>query len=382
MESKINILFLIPSLAIAGAEKVCCNICDNLDFEVFDVTLISLSSNIPLWATLQNKDRLKFYTCNEPHKNVFPWFSIKVYRNFFNIIRTIKPEIVHSHLWGIKCLYLIGFLFIKHKPIFISTIHSSEFIYTSRKISSKLFKNIENVIYKFLRFNLISISSTVDMMVRKKLNYKTLTIIENGIDTDLFKPNMRFNYKHIKQDFYKNNYPILINVGRASEHKRQIDIINAVYILKNEYPKIKLLLVGRDNNLFYHEKVKEMNLEANIDFIQANNEVIKYLSIADICVFPSLFEGLSLALAEMMSCGLPIVISNIPSLTQMTNNDEAALVVPLKNPEAIANNVKIYLEDNKLAILKGNNARKIALERFSIHTMIKKHTDLYKSFFT
>lgn len=376
---KINLLLLIPSLEVAGAEKVCCTICDNLDFEKFDVTLISISNNIPLWETVKHKDKIRFYTCNEPERLRFPWFSMKVLRQLYKLYKLIKPDIVHSHLWGVKCIYLYSFLIIKNKPAFIATIHSSEFIYTSKKLSSLIFKCIENFIYKLLNFHLIAISKAVDKMIRKKLHFNTITYIENGIDTDLFSPEKRAKYEQFKHDYYKNNYPILVHVGRASDTKRQIDIINALKILRDDYPNIKLLLIGKDNDLAYGEQIKKINLENNVDFISPNNEVVKYLSIADIGVFPSLFEGLSLAFAEMMSCGLPLVISDIPSLTEMTNDDEAALVVPIKSPENIANNVRLFIEDKKLAETKGANARKLAIEKYSIHVMIKKHSDLYKS---
>ena len=84
---KINILFIIPSLEIAGAEKVCCQICDNLDYDKFNVSLISLSNNVPLLDTLKNKDKINFYSCNEPEKLGFPWFSFKSFIKFTKIIK-------------------------------------------------------------------------------------------------------------------------------------------------------------------------------------------------------------------------------------------------------------------------------------------------------
>jgi glycosyltransferase involved in cell wall biosynthesis len=381
MKDKTKILYIIPSLAVAGAEKVCCNICDNLDYDKYDVTLISLSGNIPLWETLNHKDKINFYNLNEPEKLGFPWFTTNVFKEVFKLFKAIKPDIVHSHLWGVKCIYLYGYLFLKRKPVFIATIHNSEFIYTSKKLSSKLFKAVENIIYKLLNFHLITISNAVDKMTRKELNFSSITFIENGIDTKLFNPDARIKYKNFKRNIYCNNYPIIVNVGRASEQKRQIDIIKAVSFLKDDYPKIKLLLIGRDNESTYTEIVNDLKLENNIEFIPVTNEVIKYLSIADVGVFPSLYEGLSLAFAEMMSCGLPLVISDIPSLTEMTNYEEAASVVPVKSPYDIAKEVKSLIEDKTRAQVKGQNARRLAVEKYSIDTMVKKHMSLYKSFF-
>ena len=108
---------------------------------------------------------------------------------------------------------------------------------------------------------------------------------------------------------------------------------------------MKLLLVGKNNKEAFAEITNELGIENNVDFIEPTNEVIKYLSISDIGIFPSIYEGLSLSFAEMMSCGLPLVISDIPSLTEMTNYEEAALIVPTKSPEEIANKVRYLLEN-------------------------------------
>lgn len=378
---KINLLLIIPSLQIAGAEKVCCQICDNLDYDIFNVSLISLSNNVPLLDTLKNKDKINFYSCNEPEKLGFPWFSFKSFIKFTKIIKKIEPDIVHSHLWGIHCIYLLAFLFLKRKPKFLATIHSAGFIYTSNKTSSRFFKFIENSIYKIFKFNLIAISNAVEDTIKKNLYYNTLTKIENGIDVSLFSPDKKTKYSIFKNDNYKNNFPILIHVGRAAEEKRQIDIIRAIALIKNDFPNLKLLLVGKNNKEAFAEITNELGIENNVDFIEPTNEVIKYLSISDIGIFPSIYEGLSLSFAEMMSCGLPLVISDIPSLTEMTNYEEAALIVPTKSPEEIANKVRLLIEDKRLAETKGYNARKLAVEKYTIDVMVKKHSSLYKSFF-
>ncbi len=378
---KINILFVIPSLEISGAEKVCCQICDNLDYDKFNVSLISLSNNVPLLDTLKNKDKINFYSCNEPEKLGFPWFSFKSFIKFNKIIRKIKPNIVHSHLWGIHCIYLLAFLFLKNKPKFLATIHSSGYIYTSNKISSRSFKFIENTIYKIFKFNLIAISNAVEDTIKKNLYYNTLTKIENGIDVSLFSPDKRIKYSIFKNNNYNNNFPILIHVGKAAENKRQIDIIKAISLIKNDFPNLKLLLVGRNNKEAFAEITNELGIEDNVDFIEPTNEVIKYLSIADIGIFPSIYEGLSLALAEMMSCGLPLVISDIPSFTEMTNHGEAALIVPIKNPVEIANKIRYLLENPGVAQSIKKRARELAMKKYSIDNMIKKHIDLYESIY-
>ena len=377
--NKIKLLFLVPTLNIAGAEKVCLNICDNLNFDDYEVSLVSISNQIPLWETVRNKDKIHFYTLNEQENIGFPWFSIKAIKKLSRLINKINPYIIHSHLWGIKCLYLFSLISLKNKSIFIATIHSSDFIYTSKKFTSRLFKAIENATYKFYNFHLVSISDSVNRMINKELYYNTITQIENGIDTNLFVPSTKRTTRKLSSSMC---FPVLVHVGRGSETKRQVDIINAVKILKLDYPNIKLLLVGRDNEKLYGELVKKMDLTQNINFIPPNDKVYVYLKKADIGIFPSLFEGLSLAFAEMMSCGLPLIITDIPSLTEMTNYKESAEIVPLKCPEAIADRVKYLLNNPEISTTKGEKARELAVKKYSLHVMIQKYSDLYNSLYS
>jgi glycosyltransferase involved in cell wall biosynthesis len=377
-QDKKKILFLIPSLRIGGAEKVCCNICDNLNFTKHDVYIISMSDQIPLVNTLRNKSKIKILTCKEPNPLKFPWFSIKSILRFYKYIREIKPNIIHSHLWGMSCIYLYLFLFYSPKPVFVATIHSSEFIYTSKKINHKIFKFVENSIYKLLRFNLISVSTAVDKMVRDKLYFKTLSKVNNGIDTSIRIDAQKLNglKKTLKLE---TAYPIIIHIGRATYEKRQEDIIKSVPNLLVKYPRTKLLLVGRDNSLKFTNLVKQLSIINSVLLLDERNDVSHLLHISDVGIFPSLFEGLPLALVEMMAAGLPLIVSDIPVLKDVTGFGLAALYVPVKSPEFISYAIIKILDDPNLMKHISTNARKIAIERYSLKSMIKRYEELYQS---
>lgn len=373
---KKKILFLIPSLRIGGAERVCCNICDNLDFTRYEIYLISLSDQIPLANTLKNKSKIKILTCKEPSPNKFPWVSFKSFQLFRKHTKEIKPDIVHSHLWGINSAYIYSFLFHSKKPIFVATIHSSGFIYNSKKTTYKIFRFIENSIYRFLKFNLVSISAAVENMVQNKLYYKTLTRISNGIDTSqIIESQTIIELK--KGLALESAYPIIIHIGRASNEKRQEDIIKAMPYILVKYPRTKLLLVGRDITIMYSDLVKSLRITNSVLLLNERDDVSYLLRISDIGVFPSLYEGLPLALIEMMAAGLPLVVSDIPILKDLTRSGLAAIYVPIKSPEEINLAVDKILTENDLMKSISANAKMIADENYSLKNMVKKYEELY-----
>jgi glycosyltransferase involved in cell wall biosynthesis len=375
-EKKKKILFLTSSLRVAGAEKVCCNLCDNLNFDLFEVYIVSLTDQIPLYSTLKNKSTIKIYTCGEPTHLKFPWLSIRALNRFFRNVKEIKPDIVHSHLWGISCIYLYLFIFFVRKPVFFATIHSAGFIYTSRKASYRLFMAIENSIYKLLNFNLIAISYEVEKMIISKLSYKTVSIVFNGVDTHLVRNTRKsVSLKSILK--LKTSYPIIIHVGRASPEKRQEDIIKAIPFMLESYPDVKVLFIGRDNLEKYGALAEELGVYRNVLFLGEREDVIDLLQISNIGVFPSLYEGLPLALVEMMAVGLALVVSDIPVLKELTGFGEAAIYVPTKRPDLICEAVIKLLTDLELAKTISTNACKIAEEKYSLKSMIINHEKLY-----
>jgi len=378
MKQKTRILYLIPSLRIGGAERVCLNLADNLDYNAFEVNIISLSEEMPLIKLFKNKDKIAIYSCREPHNLGFPWISFSGLYRFYKLVNQINPQVVHSHLWGRHCIYLYLFLFKRGKISFVSTIHSSEFIYISTKPIYKLFRWVESFAYKILNFRLIVISEAVKKTTIKTLSFKEIIQIENGIDTDYFKPEQRIKYTGFKDRLYKNKFPILIHAGRNGEAKRQVDIIKAIPFLRKSYPNLRVILIGRDNKINNLDLIRKLEVEEFIEFIEYSDDPLKFLSIADIAVFPSLYEGLSLSLMEMMSCGLPLIVTNVASLTEMTNGSEAAMVVPTKSPEEIAKKVALLASNRNLCQEIGSKARNVAVQRYSKKRMIVKHEELYK----
>lgn len=374
----IKIVYLIPSLKVAGAEKICLDLSINLDNSLFNVFIISLKDEIPLAKNIANHANVRVLTLGMPDILNFPWIHLKTIIKLFRIVKKINPDIIHSHLWGAHCVYLYSLIFLKNKPKFLATIHTSGLHYDSSKLVMKYFFFLESFIYRILKFKIVSVSKNVDNMVKKKLYYLSSIQINNGIDINHFHPSETIKKKTKEILGIENKYPILLHVGRAAEVKRQRDIIEAVSILKSKYKELILLLVGRDNKEAYEELVIKLNLSENVKFLGVNENMVEIINSADIGVFPSLYEGLSIALAEQMSCGLPMVISDIPSLREMTNDGKNAILVPTKDPNAIANAVIKIISNPDLAISLGRNARNYVVQNYSLNNMVKSYELFYK----
>lgn len=167
------------------------------------------------------------------------------------------------------------------------------------------------------------------------------------------------NKEKLRQKLEINHTPIIASHGLIHENKGLLETIDALKILKNDYPEILFLsinAVNTDNSTSsavfnqMKEKVTENNLEDNVifvsDFIE-KQEIIKLLHIADLIVLPysDLQEGASGAVRYSFASQRPVIISNSAIFSDLGG---VGYRINDNKPQTIAEGVKILLSDNNL----------------------------------
>jgi glycosyltransferase involved in cell wall biosynthesis len=365
-----KLVHIIYSLNVAGAEKVCVNICDKLDESQYEIYIVTVYNEIPLAKKIENKANVKLFTLSVSPKRKYWYLSIRPFLRFKRLMKLISPDIIHSHLWGIGTHLLLG-VFNKAKGKRFATIHTSEGYYKSGHWFSKTVKRIEKWVYKLMNFKLVSVSSEVADMVKEELKVEDSKVIYNGVDTDVFQ----------KSDSKgkMENYPVLIHIGRFMPAKNHWDIIKSLPKLKETYPNFKLLLLGDDVEKNVGSFCLEHNLKDNVEFLGIQKDVKSFINQADIGLFPSSYEGLPLSLLEMMSCQLPVIVSDIPILKNITRNGECAEIVKVHDSNAICEKIVELSENQKKMKLLGQKGRSIVLLDFSLSQMIASYNNLYQN---
>ena len=113
-------------------------------------------------------------------------------------------------------------------------------------------------------------------------------------------------------------------VGNLKPHKNLERLLEA-YSKINSLQETCLLLVGKafDNYNVLEEKEKNLKIQKNVIHtgIVTQNELIDLYNLADLFVFPSLYEGFGLPVLEALACGTPVVCSNSSSLPEVGGNN-------------------------------------------------------------
>ena len=158
----------------------------------------------------------------------------------------------------------------------------------------------------------------------------------------------------------------VVQSGRLVDFKNQPMLIEASLKVHEKHPDYDLKIYGGDSfdgtKEILEKLIQEHHAESYITLMGASDSLEKQLPEASVYAFSSDWEGLPNALLEAMALGMPIVATDCPCggpRTVMTNEVDG-LLVPIKDPEAMAQGICRLIEDRELAERLGENARKIS----------------------
>ena len=142
----------------------------------------------------------------------------------------------------------------------------------------------------------------------------------------------------------------ILNVGTLEPGKNQATLVRAFHTLKRQGLEHRLVIAGQKG--WMYEKlfrlVDGLGLRADVRFVGhlPEDDLAAVYNMADLFVFPSLYEGFGLPPLEAMACGLPVVASSAPALAEVL--DGAALLVDARDVDALAEASARALGDGRL----------------------------------
>lgn len=176
------------------------------------------------------------------------------------------------------------------------------------------------------------------------------------------------------------NKQIIVCVGKLSHKKNQITLLEGFNKLCNDGHEAFLIFLGNGSqrNELEQQALKS-EFKDRIIFKGWVNNVLDYLYASDVFVLPSTVEGLSNALLEAMSVGLPVVVSNVPGNQTLVRDGVNGFMYEPNDVTALVKALKRVLKDKELASQMGKNARELINERYSLQSVAQQYIDLYNA---
>jgi glycosyltransferase involved in cell wall biosynthesis len=177
-----------------------------------------------------------------------------------------------------------------------------------------------------------------------------------------------------------DDVPVIGAIGRMVWQKGFEYFIKAIPAITKEFPEARVLIVG-DGPL--RERLEELGerlrVQGNLIFAGFRSDVKEILSAIDILVIPSLLEGFPMVSLEAMAMAKPIIGTNIDGITEQITNGENGVLVPPRDPSALAKATIGLLRNRETALRMGVAARKKAEQEFSVEKMVSETGKLYLS---
>lgn len=211
-------------------------------------------------------------------------------------------------------------------------------------------------------------------------SFAKVSVVPDGI---ALAPFLKIKRPRLTEPVYKIGM-----VGRINALKGQSTFIKAAALLLKEYPWLRFEIVGDTyrGQQKYRERlerlIEKLGIGARMHCVGFRSHIAKVLTSFDLFVMPSESEGLGLAAIEALASGLPVVASRVGGLTELITDQENGLLVPPKDPNALAKALKTLIDHPVLRRKFSEQGRVTVRERFSNQRMVREHLDLYQEVVT
>jgi len=313
--------------------------------------------------------------------HVFPemeTFSLRAFFRMRELLREKRYDIVHDVQclgWGLLPMRAYGMPIVStvHHPL--SMDREADFLIDRgfwELATTVLFYplSMQRIVINRLDRVVTSSMEGVDELEKAfGLKRDKISVVYNGLDVEVFSNGGE-----------KRGENTLLFVGNTEDYKKGTRyLLEALSLLPK---KVKLTIVdeGPPKRLSAYELAKRFGVEDRVTFTGKVSmaALVHLYCTATLVVVSSLHEGFGLPAAEGMACETPVVSTTSGALKEVMKHGETGLLVPPKDPRAMADAIMQLLSNKKLREKMGKAGRKRAVENFSWPVAAKNTLDVYR----
>ena len=313
----------------------------------------------------------------------------------------VKPDVIVGHLgWG-ETLFakdvfpdvpLVNYFEFFYKAVGADTDFDPEFPNSADDVLRIRTKNAVNLLG--LHACDAGISPTNWQRSLYPLEFQPkISVIHEGINTDLAKPDQNAEYWHSKTVKFSKKDKIVTFVARNLEPYRGFHIfMRAIAHIQAAHPDCTILVVGSDGvsygrkndttETYRAQLLKEVKVDqSRVHFLGKLDyaNYLKILQISSVHVYLTVPFVLSWSMLEAMAAGCVVVGSDTPPVREVIEHEKNGLLVDFLSPQSVANGVNKVLENPAKMQHLGVAARKLLLERYQVNNSIEQYTQLLQN---
>jgi glycosyltransferase involved in cell wall biosynthesis len=205
-----------------------------------------------------------------------------------------------------------------------------------------------------------------------------INIIKNGVNPDNYKANYSKKFRNL---YVADDEKMIFYVGRIVREKGIQVLIQSIPDILEDEPGTKCVIAGKGPFLTDLKKqASYLGIEDRIYFTGFVSDRVrnKLYQVADLAVFPSLYEPFGIVVLEAMTTKTPVVVSDVGGMTEFVKDEENGIKVEPGNPSQLAGAIKALLHNRKKAKLLASKGYEMAKNEYNWDKIAKETVNVYQ----
>jgi glycosyltransferase involved in cell wall biosynthesis len=378
----IQVLQVVPTHSLGGALLTAMLIAERLDPDQYATTLVAGDTAGPEGSLLEDMQRrgieveLLPSLCRSPH----PWKDPRAIFELRNVLRRRRPHILHTH--GSKTKQLIPLATrLARVPIRIAHIHGWEWYPARSRLGRRVFATASRISARYYH----ALVAGSDAMRQEGLKAgvgrpEQYRVVPYPVDTGAFNPDAReATRRQVRAELkLPPEAPVVVSVMRLAPQKAPFDLIAAAEIVLKARQDVHFLVVGGGElEEQMRRDIEARRLDGRMRMLGVRRDVPALMKASDVFALSSVWEAMGIVYLEASAVGLPCVGTEVGGAPEAVEDGVTGLLVPPRNPQALARAILKVVGDPELAADLGAAGREKALG-FAQDRYVQQMEDVYR----
>lgn len=370
---KIKILYLTTSPQLGGAEKMLLELATRIDKEKFEIVVCTIKGERDGdLLKLLRKRGIETYSLNADRK----WQVHKLLK-IRRIIKTFQPDIIQSYLFFDN---IVAGIFGKLTRVPL-VVFGQRNVETHRSFVRNLLDKFTLPLADFVISNTEAGKEIV--VKREKFPADRVYVIANGIDM----PEAKREKPRLHELVGRNKLPgqpfVAGFIGFMIEQKGIPYLLEAAEEIARSHPEVVFILIGSGPLKGRMKQLSdEINLGGKVIFAGHRGRGSRYMSLFDVFVLPSLWEGMPNVVMEAMAHSVPVVATKVGGVPELVEHGKTGYIVEPGDASALAKAVeKVVLMNPTEREAMGERGFERMKSEFTFDKMVKSYERLYTQFY-
>ena len=316
---KIKAAHIITKLELGGAQQNTLYTVQHLDKDKYDVTLISGRGGLLDGEVDKKGIRVIFIPLLKC--NILPWLDLVAFLKLWRICKKENFTIVHTHsskagILGRWAARLAGV------PVIIHTVHGWGFNDYQNPLLKRFYIWLERLTAN-ITTNLIAVSyKDVEKGLEERIGrQEQYRVIRSGIEIEKFR-NVQIDVPSKRKELGLDpGRPVIGMVACLKPQKAPIDFVRVANEVRKKIPEAQFMLVGDGILRARVERLKDkLGLDGSLVLTGWRRDIPEIMASIDVLCLTSLWEGLPRTILEAVSCGIPVVATDVGGNSEVIKN--------------------------------------------------------------